>query len=70
MVEFTYNNIKNASTDYTSFKFNYDYYIYISFEKNTHSCSRSKIAKNLASELKNLMTTYWENFLHTQELQK
>ena len=34
MGEFTYNNAKNANTNYPFFKLNYSYYSYAFFEKN------------------------------------
>ena len=34
MVEFVYNNAKNASTGYTSFKINCGYHPWISYEKD------------------------------------
>ncbi len=34
MAEFTYNNTKNASTDYTSFELNYGFYPRASYKKD------------------------------------
>ena len=34
MARFTYNNTKNASIDYTLFKFNGKYHLYISYKKD------------------------------------
>ena len=70
MAEFAYNNAKNVSTGYTPFKLNCGYHPHISFKKNTDSCSWSKTADELLAELRRLITVYWENFYHTQELQK
>ena len=33
MIEFIYNNIKNTSTSHIFFKFNYEYYPYVSIKK-------------------------------------
>ena len=68
MAEFAYNNAKNASTGDTPFELNCGYHSCVSFEKNTNLHSQSKTAKELSSELKELMTVCWENFHHAQEL--
>ena len=70
MAEFAYNNAKNASTGYTSFKLNCGYHPCVSFEEDTNPRSQSKMAEELSSKLRELMTVYWENLHHTQEFQK
>ena len=61
MAEFDYNNVKNASISYTPFELNCDYHFYISYKEDIDPCSQSKLADNLANELKKLMAMYWEN---------
>ena len=56
MTEFTYNNIKNASTSHTSCKLNCDYQPYISYKKDINPKSKSKSVKKLLTKLKKLMT--------------
>ena len=45
MIEFVYNNAKNANISYTYFEFNYKYYSYIFYKKDFNSCSKLKIIK-------------------------
>ena len=70
MVEFAYNNTKNASSDHTSFGLNCSYHLRISYKKNVDFCSKFKSADKLLVELKELMIIYRKNFHYTQELQK
>ncbi len=70
MAEFTYNNVKNTSTGYTSFELNYGYYPCASYKEDVDSCSQLKSAGKLATELKELIIVCRENFQHAQELQK
>ncbi len=55
MAEFTYNNVKNASTDHTPFKLNCGYYPRVSFEEDIDTHSRSRSANKLVEELRELM---------------
>ena len=64
MIEFMYNNAKNASIGYTSFKLNCSYHPCVFFEEDINPCSQSKTAKELSSKLRKLMTVYQENFHH------
>ncbi len=64
MVEFTYNNAKNASTGHTPFELNCGYHPWASYKEDVHSCSQSKSADKLATELKELMIVCRENFQH------
>ena len=66
MVEFAYNNAKNASTGHRPFKLNCGYYLCVSFEENIGPCSQWKTADKLSTELRELMTVCH----HAQELQK
>ena len=70
MAEFTYNNAKNASTGYMPFELNCGYHPCVSLEEDTDPRSQSKTAKELSSELKELMTVCRENLHHAWELQK
>ena len=70
MVEFVYNNAKNASTGHTPFEFNCGYHPRLFFEEDTNLCSWSKTAKELSSKLRELMTVYQKNLYHAQEFQK
>ena len=55
---------------YTSFEFNYGYYLRIFYKENVNSYFRSKTVDELTKELKNLMAIYRKNLQHAQELQK
>ena len=70
IAEFAFNNAKNNNTGYTSFELNCGYYSCVSYKKNVDPCSKSKLADNLANDLRELMAVYQENFQHTQNLQK
>ena len=70
MAKFAYNNAKNASTGFTSFKLNCGYHPLVSYKKDLDPSSKSKIAKELFSELRELRTICQQNLHHTQELQK
>ena len=70
MAEFAYNNAKNVSTGFTPFELNYGYYPRVSYKKDLNSCSPSKTAEELSSELRNLMAAYQQNPHHAQNLQK
>ena len=70
MVEFAYNNAKNASIGYTPFEFNCGYHLCVSYKENIDSHSRSKEIDELTEKLKNLMAACRENLQHAQKLQK
>ena len=70
MVEFAYNNAKNASTNFTLFELNCRYYPWVSYKKDLDPRSQSKTAEKLSSELQNLMAACQQNLYHAQELQK
>ena len=67
MVEFTYNNAKNANINHMPFKLNFGYYPCVFFNKNTNPYSWSKSADELSAALQDLITVYWKNFYHTQK---
>ena len=54
MIEFAYNNAKNASKGYMFFKLNYKYYLYIFHKKNVKPRLRLKASNKLTKELRNL----------------
>ena len=68
MAEFAYNNVKNASINYTLFKLNYSYYLRVSFEENVDFCLRSHSIDKLAQELRELIKICCQNLLYVQEL--
>ena len=68
MVEFIYNNAKNASTGHVPFKLNYGFHLWVSFEDDVDSRSRSCFANKLAKELRELMDICQQNLLHAQKL--
>lgn len=51
MVAFTYNNAKNTSTSYTSFKLNCGFYSKIFYKKDLDSYLKLKTVNQLATEL-------------------
>ena len=61
MAEFAYNNAKNASTGHTPFKLNCGYHPRVSYKENVDPRSKSKLADDLANDLRELMIVYWEN---------
>ena len=70
MAEFTYNNTKHASIEYTLFELNCGYHPRVSYKEDVDPGSRSKAADELTKELRNLITICRENLKHTQKLQK
>ncbi len=55
MVEFAYNNARNASTGHTPFKLNCGYYPKISFKEDVDPYLRSRSTNKLAGELRELI---------------
>ena len=55
IVEFAYNNAKNASTGFTPFELNCGYHPRVSYKKTLDPCSKLKTAEELSSELRGLM---------------
>ncbi len=70
MVEFAYNNAKNASTMHTPFELNCGYHSRVFFEEDVDPRSRSRSANKLAEELRELIKGCCQNLLHAQELHK
>ena len=70
MVEFAFNNAKNASTGHTPFKLNCDYYPQMLYKEDVDSRSQFKSADELSAELRELMIVCRENLYHAQKLQK
>ncbi len=64
MVEFSYNNDKNASIGHTSFELNCGYHPRVSFEEDVDSRSKSRSANELAKELRELIEVCCQHFLH------
>ena len=64
IVEFPYNNAKNASTYHTLFKLNHCFHPRISFEEDVDPRLRSRSTNKLAEELRELMKVYCQNLIH------
>lgn len=65
MIEFVYNNAKNANTEHISFQFKYHYYPYILFVNDINLYLKSRLASKLAKEL---MLIYPDNLFYAQKL--
>lgn len=70
MADFAYNNAKNANIDHTLFKLNYGYHLCVFFKNKYDARSRSFLANELATKLRELINIYCQNILPLQELQK
>ena len=58
MIEFAYNNAKNASTGHTLFELNCKYHPCVSYKEDLDPRSKLKIMEELFSELRNLIAVY------------
>ena len=56
MVEFAYNNTKNASTNYTLFELNCGYHPRFSYKEDFDPRSKMRTVEELFSKLQELMT--------------
>lgn len=65
MIEFDYNNTKNANIDHTLFELSYKYYPRICFEDKTDLHSKSHFANKLADKFYKLIEIYYQNLLYT-----
>ena len=70
IVEFAYNNAKNANTGYTPFKLNCDFHPQVLFKNNVNTCFRSCSADKLTKKLRELIDICQQNLLHAQKLKK
>ena len=70
IMEFAYNNAKNASTGHISFELNCGYHLCVSYKKDLDPRSKSKTAEELSFELQNFMAVCQQNLYHAQKLQK
>ena len=61
MAEFAYNNAKNSSTSYTSFKLNCGFHSKVSYKEDVYPRSKSKTADQLNTKLQILMFVCREN---------
>ena len=68
MVEFAYNNAKNANISYAHFELNCRYYLWVSYKEDVNSRSKLKSAKKLSFKLRNLIAAYEYNLHYAQEL--
>lgn len=64
MMEFVYNNIKNANIGHTFFKLNYSYHSNVSFKEDSNFCSKFKSAEELSTKLSDLMIIGQKNLCH------
>ena len=64
IVEFAYNNAKNASTDHTSFELHCGYHPRVFFKKDIDPHLKSRSTNKLAEELREMMEIYCQNLLH------
>ena len=58
MVEFVYNNAKNANIGHMPFELNYGYPLQMLYKEAVNSRFKSKSADELSTELKKLMIVY------------
>ena len=61
MVEFAYNNAKNASTGYIPFELNCGYHPCVFYKEDVDLHSKPKSADDLANNLRELMAVCQEN---------
>ena len=64
MAKFAYNNVKNTSTGYILFEFNYKFYSQVLFKKDADSYSKFCSANKLADKLRELRKICCQNLLH------
>ena len=70
MVEFAYNNAKNASTGQMPFELNCGYHPWMLYKEDIDLRSQSKLADKLSAELRELIIVWRENLYYAQKLQK
>lgn len=66
--EFGYHNAQYISSSYTAFKLNYSYYLYIFFENEFDSDSKSCFFKELKKELQEMISICQPNLFYVQQL--
>lgn len=66
MAKFAYNNAKNKSIGYTTYKLKCGYYLRIFFKKNTNPCFWYRTVDKLSEKLGELITVYRKNVHHNQ----
>ena len=64
IAEFIYDNTKNDTIWYISFKLIYRSHLYILFKKDINLFPKSKLVDKLANKLKNLINIYENKFDH------
>lgn len=69
MVEFVYNNTKNTNIDHMPFELHCGYYPHIFFKDKVDSHLKSHSTNKLAKQLRELLSIYQQNLLHSQGLQ-
>ena len=68
IAKFVYNNIKNVSIKYKSFRFNCRYHLHISYKNNINFYFRSKLVNKEVTKFKNLIAIYRDNFCYIKKL--
>lgn len=66
MIEFVYNNKKNANTNHISFKVNYSYYFYISFGNKVDFHSKSYLTDKSANNFRININLLANRILHSR----
>ena len=61
IAKFAYNNVKNTSIGYMSFKINGGYHPHVFYKEDIDLYFKSKVADELTKKLKNLITICKEN---------
>ncbi len=64
MAKFVYNNTKNTSTNYISFKLNYRFHLQVLLKKNVTLYFKSRSTNKLADKLRELMKICYQNLFY------
>ena len=64
MVEFAYNNTKNAGTSHIPFELNYGDHPRMSYKKDVNLCSQSKSVDKLSAKVRELMIVCQKNLYY------
>ncbi len=64
MTEFSYKNVKNASTGHILFEFHYGFHQQVSFKEDIDSYLKSCSTSKLAKELREQIEICCQNLLH------
>lgn len=64
IAKFVYNNAKNSITGHMLFELNYVYHPYVSYKEDIDRRSKWKLADELLTNLRKLITVYKKNLYH------